>query len=93
VLAVDASRIAAWQKEQRWRAVDHDAPCVRAPLGDTGSILDVELKADQGRHLFMKPRRVVFAPAPLSEPQGLRTISTGPHHALNVTTRHTVCMT
>jgi len=93
VLAVDASRIAAWHEEQRWRAVDHDTPCVSAPFRDTGPILDLELKADQIGHLFVKPRRIVFAPASLREPQGLRTISTGPHHALNVTTRHTVCMT
>jgi hypothetical protein len=80
VLTVGALRISARPYEQSWCAVDHDAPSMRASFADTRAILDVELEAEQVRHLLVKPRRFVLATTPLGESNGCRAVSTGSHH-------------
>jgi hypothetical protein len=93
VPTVVASRLAAREEEQSWRAVDHDAPDVFASFGDTRTILNVKLEIREIRHLLPKSRRIVLAPTSLREFQGLRTVLTSVvvhHHRLKVTIRHGV---
>jgi hypothetical protein len=91
VLAVATTWLAARQKEQGRRTIDHDAPNVRATLRDAGTILDLELEAREVRDELSESRRVIFTPAPICESQSLRTVLPAiVHHDLSVTTREPV---
>jgi hypothetical protein len=92
VFLTRALGIAARQKEEGGRVIDHDAPKMFDPPACTRAILDIELKADEGRYLFAKPRRVVLARAPCRESSQLCAPSAVHHrHVVKLTTAHTLC--
>jgi hypothetical protein len=67
VLTVGASRIAAWQEEQRRCPVDDDTPHVPVSLDDAAAIFDVKLKTNEVRHQFTKPGCLILALASLGK--------------------------
>jgi len=85
VLAIGASRIAAWHEKQRRGTVDEDAPYV---LGGSRSrtLLDLKPEADQVGHLVTQPRRVVLAATALREPKGGGAVLAVVHHVVQILT-------